>query len=197
MSDPDGTPVPQPLSFKNAIIITVTLFTAATVVGWIGTAHTPAIGEQLLSLFEKEVAGQLTITNPLDTCAKLLANNLEACILLFLGGMSFGLVTLFILSLNGIVIGAVTEIVSHGHSALFIAAALLPHGIFEIPAFIIAASLGFCMTQSLVGEWYGAGDTTADARRYAKIFLCYVLPLIIVAAIVEAFITPAVIQLVA
>lgn len=197
MSDPDGTPVPQPLAFKNALIITVILFTAATAVGWIGTAHTPAIGEQLLSLFQKEVAGQLTVTNPPDTCAKLLANNLEACILLFLGGMSFGLVTLFILSLNGIVIGAVTEIVSHGHSALFIAAALFPHGIFEIPAFLIAASLGFCMAQSLMGEWYGAGDTTTAAGRYAKIFLCSVLPLIIVAAIVEAFITPAVIQLVA
>ena len=190
-------PLPRALPLKNALVVTLLLFIVAMLIGWIGTAHTPAIGEQLLALFQKEVAGQITITNPLDMCAKLLANNLEACILLFLGGMSFGLVTLFILSLNGIVIGAVTEIVSHGHSALFIAAALLPHGIFEIPAFIIAASLGFCMAQSLIGEWYGAGDTTADAGRYAKIFLCYVLPLIIVAAIVEAFITPAVIQLVA
>lgn len=197
MSDPGEPRLPQPFLFRNALIVTVLLFVVAMLVGWIGTAHTPAIGEQLMALFQKEVAGQITEGNPADMCAKLLANNLEACILLFLGGASFGLVTLFILSLNGIVIGAVTEIVSKGHSAIFIAAALLPHGIFEIPAFIISASLGFCMAQSLVAEWYGAGDTAADARGFGRLFLLYVLPLITVAAFVEAFITPAVIQLVA
>jgi len=197
MSDPGEPRLPQPLPFRNALIVTVLLFVVAMLVGWIGTAHTPAIGEQLMALFQKEVAGQITEGNPADMCAKLLANNLEACILLFVGGASFGLVTLFILGLNGIVIGAVTEIVSKGHSAIFIAAALLPHGIFEIPAFIISASLGFCMAQSLVAEWYGAGDTAADSGRFGRLFLLYVLPLITVAAFVEAFITPAVIQLVA
>ena len=76
-------------------------------------------------------------------CLKIFANNLEACILLFLGGATFGILTLVILSLNGIVIGAVTEIISKGHSAIFIAAAIVPHGIFEVPAFIIASALGF------------------------------------------------------
>jgi stage II sporulation protein M len=197
MSDP-GTPNNlghSPLG--NAIIITVLLFLVAMIVGWVGTVNNPSIGDDLITIFQKEVAGQITISDPVDTCAKLFANNLEACILLFLGGASFGLLTLFIMSLNGIVIGAVTEIISHGHSAIFIAAALLPHGIFEIPAFIIAGALGFCMAQSLIAEWYGAADTAAYAGQLARIFLLYVLPLIAVAAIVEAFITPAVIQLVA
>ena len=102
-------------------------------------------------------------------CVKLFANNLEACIMLFLGGASFGILTMVILSLNGIVIGAITEIISHGHSAIFIAAAILPHGIFEVPAFIIAAALGFLMAQSLIAEWYGAADTTDDAGQFARI----------------------------
>ena len=80
---------------------------------------------------------------------------------------------------------------------MFIAAALLPHGIFEIPAFIIAGALGFCMAQSLIAEWYGAADTAADAGRLARLFIFCVVPLIAMAAVVEAFITPAVIQIVA
>jgi len=197
MSDPTGAPTLPSFPLKNALVVTVLIFIVAILAGWVGTAHTPAIGEQLMALFQKEVAGQITAGNPADMCAKLLANNLEACIMLFLGGASFGLITLFILGVNGIVIGSVTEIVSQGHSAAFIAAALLPHGIFEIPAFIIAGALGFCMAQSLIAECYGAGDTGEEAKRYARLFLLYVLPLICVAAIVEAFITPAVIQLVA
>jgi len=196
MSETD-LPLPRAFPLKNALVVTILLFIVAMLVGWVGTAHTPAIGEQLMEVFEKEVAGQITVGDPVDMCVKLLANNLEACIMLFLGGASFGILTLFILGLNGLVIGSVTEIVSQGHSAAFIAAALLPHGIFEIPAFIIAGALGFCMAQSLIAEWYGAGDTGEDARKYARLFLLYVLPLISVAALVEAFITPAVIQLVA
>jgi len=196
MSDTD-LPLPRGFPLKNALVVTILLFIVAMLVGWVGTAHTPAIGEQLMEVFEKEVAGQITVGDPVDMCVKLLANNLEACIMLFLGGASFGILTLFILGLNGLVIGSVTEIVSQGHSAAFIAAALLPHGIFEIPAFIIAGALGFCMAQSLIAEWYGAGDTAEDAGKYARLFLLYVLPLISVAALVEAFITPAVIHLVA
>jgi len=196
MSETD-LPLPRAFPLKNTLVVTILLFIVAMLVGWVGTAHTPAIGEQLMEVFEKEVAGQITVSDPVDMCVKLLANNLEACIMLFLGGASFGILTLFILGLNGLVIGSVTEIVSQGHSAAFIAAALLPHGIFEIPAFIIAGALGFCMAQSLIAEWYGAGDTGEDARKYARLFLLYVLPLITIAAFVEAFITPAVIQLVA
>jgi stage II sporulation protein M len=181
----------------NAIIVTFLLFFATITVGWVGTAQNPAMGQDLMKLFEKEVAGQMDGTNAVDMCLKLFANNLQACILLFLGGASFGILTIFIMSLNGIVIGAIMELVSKDHSALFVAAAILPHGIFEIPAFIIAGALGILLAQSLIAEWYGSGDAAADARRFGRMFVLYVLPLVTVAACVEAFITPVVIHLVA
>ena len=184
-------------SLGNTITVTILLFLVATFIGWIGTSHDPAIGNELLQMFQKEVAGQITINNPFGMCLDIFANNLEASILLFLGGASFGIITMVILSLNGIVIGAITEIVSKGHSALFIAAAIVPHGIFEIPGFILAGALGFLMAQSLIEEWYGLTDTAHDSVRLARLFLLYVVPLITVAAIVEAFITPAIIHIVA
>jgi stage II sporulation protein M len=181
----------------NAIIITFLLFFATITVGWVGSAQNPSVGTDLMKLFEKEVAGQMSEDNPFDMCLKLFANNLEACVLLFLGGASFGILTIFIMSLNGIVIGAIMEIVHHDHSPLFVAAALLPHGIFEIPAFIIAGALGILLAQSLIREWYGGEDAAATGKALARTFLLYVLPLIAVAACVEAFITPVVIHLVA
>jgi stage II sporulation protein M len=181
----------------NALIITLLLFMTTMCVGWIGSAQNPAVGQDLMKLFEKEVAGQMSGGNSADMCLKLFANNLEACIFLFLGGASFGILTIFIMSLNGIVIGAIMELVSKEHSALFVAAAILPHGIFEIPAFIISGALGIMLAQSLIAEWYGEGDTAHEAKHYARIFVLYVLPLVAIAASVEAFITPVVIHLVA
>jgi len=197
MSEPGVLPDFGRFPLGTIALVTVLLFITAVIVGWMGTVHNPALGNELLSLFQKEIAGQITLENPVDMCLKIFANNLEACILLFLGGATFGILTLLILSLNGIVIGAVSEIISKGHSVLFIAAAIVPHGIFEIPAFIIASALGFSMAQALIAEWFGTADTSTEAQRLARSFLLYVLPLIAVAAVVEAFITPAVIQIVA
>jgi len=188
MSDPD---------LAKAIVITFLIFLATVMIGWVGSAEDPSVGEELIRLFDKEVASQMDGKNPADMCVKIFANNLEACILLFLGGATFGIFTLFIMSLNGIVIGAIMEIVHQEHTPLYVASAILPHGIFEIPGFILAGALGILLARSLVAEWYGSGDAAADARRLGRLFLLYVLPLIAIAAVVEAFITPVVIHLVA
>lgn len=181
----------------NAIIVTLLLFFTTVTVGWVGSAQNPAVGEELMKLFEKEVAGQMDGTDPSDMCIKLFFNNLQACILLFLGGATFGILTIFIMSLNGIVIGAIMELVSKEHTALFVAAAIVPHGVFEIPAFILSGALGILLAQSLIAEWYGTGDSAVATHAFARLFLTVVLPLVAIAAVVEAFITPVVIHLVA
>jgi stage II sporulation protein M len=183
-------------TLKNAVIIMFLLFFTTILMGWVGTSQNHAVGEGLMKLFEKDVAGQVMGGSDLEVSSKIFFNNLEACILLFLGGASFGILTIFIMSLNGIVIGAILEIVHEQHSAAFVAAAILPHGIFEIPGFVIAGGLGIMLSQSLVNEYYAAGDAAADARLLARRFALFVIPLIAIAALVEAFITPQVIQLV-
>ncbi|MGD1004432.1 MAG: stage II sporulation protein M [Methanoregulaceae archaeon] len=187
MSDP---------TLKNAVIIIFLLFFSTILVGWVGTAQHPDIGEEFMRLFEKQVGGQVMGGSALEVAGKIFANNLEACVLLFLGGASFGILTIVIMSLNGIVIGAIMELVHKQHSFTFVAAAILPHGVFEIPGFVIAGALGIMFSQSLVNEYYGSGDASAEAQRLAHLFVLLVLPLITVAAIVEAFITPQIIQLV-
>jgi stage II sporulation protein M len=184
-------------TFTNAIIITILLFCATITIGWVGTVQNPQIGEDLMKLFEKEVAGQITGKDTPEIFVRLFFNNLEACVLLFLGGASFGILTILILSLNGILIGSVMEIVHKDHSVIFVAAAILPHGIFEIPAFILSGSFGILLAQSLITEWYNGGDAAQDARGFARLFIVYVVPLVLIAAFIEAFITPIIIHLVA
>jgi len=183
-------------SLKNSAVLALLLFFSMLTIGWVGAAQHPQVGQQLLTLFEKEVAGQVAGANPLELCIKIFSNNIEASLILFLGGASFGIFTILIMSLNGIVIGAIMEIVLKDHSPAFVAAAILPHGIFEIPGFVLAGALGIMLSQALVNEYYGQGDAASEAARLSRLFLLLVLPLITVAAIVEAFITPHVIQLV-
>ena len=46
-----------PLS--NAIIITLLLFFTTLTVGWFGASLNPQVGEDLMTLFEKEVTSQM------------------------------------------------------------------------------------------------------------------------------------------
>jgi stage II sporulation protein M len=195
-----GTIPPGPPSvastISGALLVAAVIFTVTLTIGWVGTIQDPALGEQLMSAFEKDVAGHIVGNNSLGIFFNLFFNNFEACILLFLGGASLGILTIFILSLNGIVIGSILEIVSKDHTPLFVAAAIVPHGIFEIPAFIISCALGLLLAQAVIGEWFRTTDAAETGKKLGRYFILYVLPLVVIAAYVEAFITPVVIQLV-
>ena len=103
---------------------------------------------------------------------------------------------MLILSANGLLIGVVTELVRSQQGALYVVAALVPHGIFEIPAVLISGGLGFLLARALIAEWHGAADAAAEARSLARLFLRVVIPLLAVAAVVEAFITPAILSMI-
>ena len=67
----------------------------------------------------------------------------------------------------------------------------------EIPAFIISGTLGLLLARALWIEVNGNGDAAAEALGFGRTFLFVVIPLVAVAAVTEAFITPEIINLVA
>ena len=178
------------------MIIASILFAVSIGLGVFVVARDPTIGVEVMTLFRDQVATQILSDSPAVIAGKIFLNNLSACLLLFLGGASLGVVTLLILSINGLLIGAVAELVRQQQGMLFVAAALVPHGIFEIPAFLIAGGLGLLLGQALMVEWHGGGDAAAATVPLARLFLRVVVPLLAVAAVVEAFITPVIISII-
>lgn len=184
-------------SLARSTVFAAVLFAVSIGIGVFVVARDPGVGAQAATLFNEQVVDQLLSDSPPVLAGKLFLNNLAACLLLFLGGASLGLVTMLILSVNGLLIGALTELMRQQQGMLFIATALVPHGIFEIPAFLIAGGLGLLLGRELVDEWHGTGDAAAEAGPLARIFLRVVVPLLAVAAVVEAFITPAILSMIA
>jgi stage II sporulation protein M len=184
-------------SITRSTIFAGILFALSIGLGVFFVARDPAIGAEVMTLFRDQVATQILSDSPVVIASKIFLNNLSACLLLFLGGASLGVVTLLILSINGLLIGAVAELVRQQQGMLFVAAALVPHGIFEIPSFLIAGGLGLLLGRALIAEWHGGGDAAAAAVPLARIFIWVVIPLLAVAAVVEAFITPAVLIMIA
>ncbi|WP_457548857.1 stage II sporulation protein M [Archaeoglobus sp.] len=69
---------------------------------------------------------------------------------------------------------------------------ILPHGIFEIPAIIIAGAAGFKIPYEIVRYLAGKKEkplTKQDIKEYITLALISII-LIVIAAFVEAYITP-------
>ncbi|MDI9633659.1 MAG: stage II sporulation protein M [Methanolinea sp.] len=172
----------------------VVILCISLAMGMLTAMQDPSTGERIMSLLRETVLGDGQDVSPPLLAAKLFLNNLQACLLMFLGGASLGVLTVFIITVNGFAIGAVLELVREQHSPLFVAAALLPHGIFEIPAFVLSGALGFTLARALWHEWTAGTDAAAEAAALGRIFVSRVVPLVAVAALVEAFITPAILH---
>jgi uncharacterized membrane protein SpoIIM required for sporulation len=125
-------------------------------------------------------------------------HNLRAVMIAtLLGVFSFGVLGLIILMLPMTIIGYVAANVAlAGSSPLpFLAALVLPHGIFEIPAIVLAMAailnLGATLTAPADGKTIGEAWLLAAAK-WARMMIAVVLPLFLLAALVEVYITPQV-----
>jgi len=128
---------------------------------------------------------------PALTTVDLAVNNLTAMVVLSLGAVSLGLVTLFGLVLNGLLIGAVVGIAAQRVDPLVVAALIVPHGVLEIPALLLASAIGLRFGRLTVRYIRGREERLVRRRdlREAGWLLAVSALLIIVAAYIEANLT--------
>jgi uncharacterized membrane protein SpoIIM required for sporulation len=126
-----------------------------------------------------------------DLFTTIFANNLLVLLIAFLGSVTLGLSTLFMLLVNGYLFGLhVTHAYENG--ALFNAfVAIAAHGVFEIPAILLGSAVGFRITWALVQHLRGVTDRvfTAEVRTEAIALTTCSIVLMFVAAVVEATIS--------
>jgi stage II sporulation protein M len=123
-------------------------------------------------------------------------HNLQAIlVILLLGLFSFGVLGILVYLLNMGIIGAVLALIgAMGGSPLKMSVfGILPHGIFEIPALILASSAVLYIGIALVTprSQRTLGEVLIEAiADWTKIVIGLVLPLLTIAAIIETWITP-------
>jgi uncharacterized membrane protein SpoIIM required for sporulation len=82
--------------------------------------------------------------------AQLIRHNIEVSLLAAALGVTFGIGTALLLFENGLLLGAVAVRYTQQGFGLFLAAWLLPHGVFEIPSILIAGQAGFYLARLLL-----------------------------------------------
>ena len=83
--------------------------------------------------------------------ASLMTHNMSVAFLSMAAGMTFGIGTVLLLFSNGVDLGAVCADYIHAGQAKFLLGWLLPHGLIEIPALLIASQAGLLLASALIG----------------------------------------------
>lgn len=161
----------------------------------------PELREQLVALVMDTISGIGAIKEDGTLSALgIFSNNLQACAFTMVYGLiPFLQLPALALGINAMLLGVLAAwYVSEGLSLLAYLAALLPHGILELPALILAFSMGL----------YVCGHLTRRCRRdksalhvwdclvlISRMLLLVLIPLLAVAAVTEAYVTPVIASL--
>jgi uncharacterized membrane protein SpoIIM required for sporulation len=99
--------------------------------------------------------------------AQLMTHNIQVALTTLALGVTWGAGTIVILFYNGVSLGAVA--VDYGQAGFtpFLLGWLLPHGVIEIPAILVAGQASFVLAQAMIG--WGAGRRTARRIRLRRI----------------------------
>lgn len=128
--------------------------------------------------------------------AEIMTNNIKVAIFAFAGGITFGILTVYLLINNGILIGALAALYWHHGKSYDFWAYIVPHGMIELTAIFIAGGAGLLMGYKLFvpGQYTRGYQLKHQAKRSVQLLLG-TIPLFVIAGIIEGFITPAAISL--
>lgn len=169
-------------------------FVVSFLLGIAAYYYYPGLLKDILQIFTDKFGTEPALNSNL--VFSIFLNNIKASAIGLFGGLLLGLGSFIIVTTNGFLIGYVvvsifslSERPSDG--LVFLLSGLLPHGIFEIPAFLIAAALGL----KLGLEWISkdALGRRWEVFRKNLIIVLLSLPsialLLLVAAFVEVFVS--------
>ncbi|MBF2075603.1 MAG: stage II sporulation protein M [Synechococcales cyanobacterium C42_A2020_086] len=183
---------------RGAIALATTLFIAATSVSWWFAWQDPTFLELIVppDLIEQvrdrqELwTGNIVGIEPFASTS-IMVNNIQVSFAAVVGGIPAGLLTLYVVLLNGILIGAIGALVGQNHLAYPFWAFVFPHGALELPAIFLAAGAGFLLAQAVLFPGrYRRLDALRQQGQQAAQLVFGIVPLLVIAGIIEGFVSP-------
>ena len=194
------TTVPREIRRSGRIIAaTSTLFIAAWIVAYWLVSLRPANAYALLpaeaipaiakSLHDSNFGFDRALAPAVSSA--IITNNIKVAMLAFAGGMTLGVLTLWEILNNGLMVGGLGALfAAHGFGTDFWAT-IAPHGVIELTSIQIAGAAGLLLAQAIVapGRLRRIDALAANGRR-AGVLMLGVAGLLCIAGTIEGFVTP-------
>jgi stage II sporulation protein M len=180
-------------SSRKYILIMTGIFIISVIAGFLASLKDLGLSGNYLDMM-KESFGWIKDLHPVGIMLVIFLNNAVKSLLAIVLGAGFGIIPVIFVGGNGLLLGLVANQVSREQGVLFVLAAILPHGIMEIPMILISSGLGlrlgYLMYSSIMGK---ETDMRSELAQSLRIYMRIVVPLLFVSAVVETFVTPLVV----
>lgn len=185
---------------KNAKTIKVAtfIFILSIVFGYIIDPYNNLITESFEKLEElsRDISEE---GNVFFTIKTIFFNNITIAMYMIISGIAFGIFPIIILFFNGMFIGVFIKMfILEGQSIILLIIGILPHGVFELTAIILAAAygmkLGFSLFKTIINLIKGAKLKDYKSSFFTIInetvvFIIGIIIIIFIAAIIESTIS--------
>lgn len=183
------------------VALSAVLLAAAVSLGWTLSYTDPGLARLLLPEPFREGIGEtierggaeeavFTEIAPILSAA-ITVNNVQVSLTAFAGGITFGAITVWALMNNGLLLGVLAGAFTKAGSGLAFWSLIVPHGTIELPAIALAGASGLMLGGALLfpGDRPRTQALRAVAPDAVRLVLG-VIPLLIVAGLIEGFVTP-------
>ncbi|AFY55931.1 uncharacterized membrane protein [Rivularia sp. PCC 7116] len=181
------------------IVVTTALFILGILVAWLYIWQDPnfislILPSRIVSKVRED--GELWMDSivgvePLICSGITINHNLKVCFSAIAGGITAGAFTVYVIVFNGLLIGAVANLVSQNNLAYPFWAFIFPHGSLELPAIILAGSAGLLISKAIL---FPGKYCHLDAMKFygsQAIKLVFgIVPMLVIAGLIEGFMSP-------
>jgi len=183
-------------NLKHCILATA-IFAVSGLVGAVLTYRNPdfkvkILGPQMVETIDRHEMWTHSIVGikPLASSA-IMTNNMSVGFTTFAFGITGGVGTFYMMAFNGIMIGVVGMACWIAGMSLQLWSFVAPHGVLELPAIFIAGGAGFRIAQGLLFPGIlPRRDSLARSGSEAVQLLLGTIPILIIAGLIEAFVSP-------
>ena len=180
-------------SFKRSFLFASLLFLISFVIGYAVSAL--ADFSQIEGNLD-DVVSMISELSPLEIAIFIFLNNSVKSVLVIILSPLLGIFPIFFLVFNGFLIGLVIYDALTVTSLLVVSSAIIPHGIIELPIIILAGSIGLKIGNESLKRIYRDDSYLVDYFKFGlRISISKIVPGLLIAAILESFLTPVIMNL--
>ena len=178
-------------------LVSLLLFVASAAVGAVVIGRDPDFKTKMLSpamletidrheMWTHSIVGMKPIASSL-----IMTNNMSVALMTFASGITAGIGTIYLIAFNGFLLGVIGMTCAQAGMSVPLWSFVAPHGVLELPAIIIAGGAGLRLAHGMLFPGLlprKQSVARAGSRAVALVLGC--LPILVVAGIIEAFVSP-------
>ena len=189
-----------PLAFQQTLPFTLTafvLFVAGAAAGVLLAVTDPGFarfmlnGDMMDTIARREMwTHGIVAIKPIASSA-IMTNNIAVSLAACATGMLAGIGPVYMMLFNGLLIGVVATACHRADMSVALWSFITPHGVLELPAIFIAGGAGLLLGKGILFPGtLPRRDSIAETGSRAIRLLLGVIPILVVAGIIEGFISP-------